>query len=116
LTGKQRFLWTGGFILCWGILYFILSAFGSGYLLLDNTISVLNTAANISSLLSLIEFQFVQTVSYFLNIILYSQMVQTAPIQWTYLFYSIYAMICCILSARYMYQLYTKQQQEKTIS
>ena len=110
LSAKQRLLWAAAFGALWTVLFFTLRALGSGYILLDNTISVISTAANIMGLLYLIEFPYVQCVAHILNITLYVQMVQTQPKQWTYLIYSSYALICGIISAVYMHKLYNKQK------
>ena len=97
----------------WGILYVLLSSLGSGYLVLDNTVSVIGVASNVASLLYLIEFPYVQCLSLVLNIVLYMQMVQTDPMQWTFLIYTVYALICALISAVYMQKLYNWQRKEK---
>ena len=53
---------------------------------------------------------YVQCVSHVLNITLYVQMVQQEPKQWTYLIYTVYALVCGIVSAIYMHRLYNKQK------
>lgn len=110
LTARERITWIAGFAALWTVLFFALRALGSGYILLDNTISVISTAANIMSLLYLIEFPYVQCVSHVLNITLYVQMIQQEPKQWTYLIYTVYALVCGIVSAIYMHRLYNKQK------
>lgn len=110
LTARERITWIAGFAVLWTVLFFALRALGSGYILLDNTISVISTAANIMSLLYLIEFPYVQCVSHVLNITLYVQMIQQEPKQWTYLIYTVYALVCGIVSAIYMHRLYNKQK------
>lgn len=110
LTARERITWIVGFAALWTVLFFALRALGSGYILLDNTISVISTAANIMSLLYLIEFPYVQCVSHVLNITLYVQMIQQEPKQWTYLIYTVYALVCGIVSAIYMHRLYNKQK------
>ena len=115
LTVKQRIFCVIGFVAIWAVLYLILSAMGSGYIILDNSISVISTAANLASLLCLIEFPYVQCVAHILNITLYVQMVQSEPKQWTYLIYTVYALICGIVSAVYMQKLYNKQKSEETV-
>ena len=112
LTAKQRCLWVLGFGAMWGVLFVILRLLGSGYVLLDNTITVISTAANILSLLCLIEFPYVQCVAHVLNITLYIQMVNTQPKQWTYLIYTVYALCCGIISAVYMHKLYKSQKKD----
>ena len=110
LRTRQRLLWTAGLATLWTALYFALRALDSGYILLDNTITVISTAANILSLLCLIEFPYVQCVAHILNITLYTQMIQAEPKQWTYLIYTIYALCCGIISAVYMQKLYKTQK------
>ena len=110
LTVKQRIISVAAFAVVWTALYFALQALGSGYVLLDNTISVISTAANIASLLYLIEFPYIQCVAHILNITLYTQMIRQEPKQWTYLIYSFYALVCGIISAIYMQKLYKKQK------
>jgi len=113
LTAKQRIGWGVGFVTVWAVLYCILNAFGSGYLILDNTISVISAAGNVGSLLSLIEFPFMQILAQVLNLTLYIQMIGEDPKQWTYLIYTVYALICSAKSAYFMHRLYLKQQEEK---
>lgn len=113
LTWKQRIMAVAVFAGVWGILYVLLSSLGSGYLVLDNTVSVIGVASNMASLLYLIEFPYVQCLSLVLNIVLYMQMVQTDPMQWTFLIYTVYALICALISAVYMQKLYNWQRKEK---
>lgn len=113
LTAKQRIGWGAGFVAVWAVLYCILDAFGSGYLILDNTISVISAAGNVGSLLSLIEFPFMQILAQVLNLTLYIQMIGEDPRQWTYLIYTVYALICSAKSAYFMHRLYLKQREEK---
>ena len=112
LTLKQRIGWGAGMAALWAALYLILDAFGSGYLILDNTISVISAAGNVGSMLSLIEFPFMQILAQVLNITLYVKMVAEDPRQWTYLIYSVYALACCGMSACYMQGLYRRQRME----
>lgn len=109
LTPKQRLCCVAGFCLMWTALYFILNSMGSGYIILDNSICLISTAANLASLLCLIEFPYIQCVAHILNITLYIQMIRQDPRQWTYLIYTTYALICAIISAVYMQKLYNKQ-------
>ena len=115
LTAKQRVLSVVGFSALWTGLFVTLRALGSGYILLDNTISVISTASNIASLLYLIEFPYIQCVTHILNITLYVQMIQNEPKQWTYLIYTVYALICGIISAVYMHKLYNKQKKDAVL-
>lgn len=115
LSWKQRILAVVGFGALWAVLYLILSSLGSGYLILDNTVSVIGVAANVASLMYLIEFPYIQSLSHTLNIVLYIQMVQNDPRQWTFLIYTIYALVCALISAVYMQKLYNWQKKENLI-
>ena len=112
LTATQRIVSILAFAGVWTGLYFLLGAFGSEYLILDNSVTLLSAAANVTSLLCLIEFPYLQCVSYVVNIALYTQMIQKDPRQWTFLIYAIYALICCAVSAVYMQKQYNWQKKE----
>ena len=112
LTGRQRLRWGLGLAGAWLGLYLLLDAFGSGYLILDNTISIISTAGNLGSVLSLIEFPFAQILAHVLNITLYVQMVVEDPAQWPFLIFFSYALICSSISAWFMHKLYRKQRRE----
>ena len=112
LSWKTRLAAVLGFAGVWGLLYLILSGLGSAYLILDNTVSVIGAAANVASLLYLIEFPYVQCLSLVLNITLYIQMIQNDPKQLTFLIYTMYALTCALISAVYMQKLYNWQKQE----
>ena len=112
LTGKQRLRWSAGLAGAWIGLYLILDAFGSWYLILDHTISIISTAGNLGSVLSLIEFPFAQILAHVLSITMYVQMVLEEPAQWHFLIFFSYALICSSISAHYMHKLYRKQRQE----
>lgn len=115
LSWKQRIMAVVAFAAVWGLLYVVLSGLGSGYLVLDNTVSVIGAASNMASLLYLIEFPYVQCLSLALNIVLYVDMVQTDPMQWTFLIYTTYALICALISAVYMQKLYNWQRKENMV-
>ncbi len=112
LTWKQRVLGIVSFATVWTALFLVLRGFGSEYLILDNSASVIGAAANVASLLYLIEFPYVQCVSMLINIWLYIKMVQTDPAQWTFLIYNLYALTCVVISAVYMQKLYNWQKKE----
>lgn len=113
LSAKQRILWTVGFVTAWLLLYAVLSAFGSGYVVLDNTVTLLGIIGTVFSMLSLIEFPFLQIVSGIISCILYVNMLGEHPAQITYLIYTVYSLICSVISLRYMYTLYVQQKEEK---
>lgn len=113
LTNKQRLCWLTGGMAVWLLLYLILSACGSQYLILDNTVTIIGIIATIFSMLALIEFQFLQLASGIVSCVLYTTMLRDEPAQVTYLIYTAYSLVCCVLSLTYMYKLYQKQQEEQ---
>ena len=56
LTAKQRMLCVVSFAAAWTGLYFVLRVFGSEYVILDNSVTLISVCANIASFLYLIEF------------------------------------------------------------
>ena len=113
LKNKTRFIWVSGFMAVWLALYYLLYNLGSEYIILDNSAAVIGTAANLASLLYLIEFPYIQSVTHVINIILNAQLISNDPKQWTYLIYYFYALACAIISAVYMQRLYNKQKAER---
>ena len=115
LTTGQRLWWVLGSVAVWLLMYYSLRSFGSEYIILDNSAAVIAAVANLASLLYLIEFPYIQSVSHILNLSLCIQMIQTDPKQWTFLLYTVYALICAVLSAVYMQKLYNLQKKENII-
>lgn len=113
LTNKQRLLWLMGGLAAWLVLYLAFSLFGSPYLLLDNSVTIMGIAATIFGMLALIEFQFLQLASNAISCVLYIVMLRDDPSLITYLIYTVYSLVCCAMSAVYMSKLYKKQQEEK---
>ena len=110
LSVKTRLLCVLAFCAAWAVSYFALQAFGSEYLILDNTATLISACANVASLLCLIEFPYIQCVSYVVNIALYIQMIQDDPRQWTFLVYAVYALVCVVISAVFLQKQYDRQQ------
>ena len=114
LTNKSRVFFILGFALLWSILYFVLSKLDSGYIILDNTVTILGLFGTVFSLLRLIEYPFISIISSFINLILYIVMLKEHPGQITYVIYTAYSIICCAISLRFMTKLYIKQNSSKT--
>lgn len=113
LPRKTRIISAVAFVAVWSVCYIALSAVGSGYVILDNTITILGIASTVCSLLSLIEFPFLQIAGQIISIILYIGMMKTNPEQITYLIFSCYSLICSSLALVYMSKLYITQHKEK---
>ncbi len=112
LSNKQRLVWGLGGVMTWGILYCVLSLFGSPYVILDNTVTIIGIVATFFCMLALIEFQFLQLAGGLVSCVLYITMLRDDPAQITYLIYTVYSMICCTLSWRCVCNIYQKQQEE----
>ncbi|MBQ8605874.1 MAG: nicotinamide mononucleotide transporter [Clostridia bacterium] len=112
LTNLQRLYCLIGFGLLWTVQYFVLSSVGSGYILLDNTLTILGLAGTVFSLLRLIEYPFISIISSIINLVLYIAMLKEHPGQMTYVVYTVYSLICCVISLRFMTKLYKKQNSE----
>ena len=113
LQTKTRILWICLCSTAWVALYFILGNFGSEHIILDNSAAVIGAAANLASLLYLIEYPYIQSITHTINMFLNIQLICEDPKQWPYLIYFIYALVCAIISAIYMQRLYNKQQSEE---
>ncbi len=113
LTGKKRALIAGGFVGCWVVLYLILSALGSGYLLLDNTITLLGILNTVLMMLAYIEYTVLMIVSTTCSLILYIVMIPENPEQVTYLVYTLYALVCNIVAVFHARKNYLAQQNLK---
>lgn len=109
LNNKQRFLCIAVFGVLWILFYFILSSVGSGYIIFDNTGTLIGLMGTVFSLLRLIEYSFISVISCLINISLYVAMLKEYPEQITYVVYSVYSLICCLVSFRFMTKLYIKQ-------
>ncbi len=114
LSNRMRILLLFVFIVCWASLYLLLSKIGSGYLIWDNTGSLLGIFASILIIFAVIEYTWLQWVSTVISIVLYSIMLAAHPEQITYLIYSIYSLICVTLSVVHSMKLYKTQQKENS--
>lgn len=112
LTAKQRTALVAAFLLAWAGLLVILNALDSSYQLLDSSLSLTGVIVNILSMLSYLEYAYVNLISGVLSIILYARMLPDSPEQITYLIFSIYSMICLLISAHRIGAVYRLQQEE----
>ncbi len=114
LTGKQRLMIFGSAILAFILLYLIMSALGSGYLLLDNTVTLVGIFSTVFMMLAYIEYTVLVIVGNLCSISLYITMLAAHPEQLTYLIFSCYSLFCgCI--AVYHVRLNYKAQQTESI-
>ena len=80
----------------WVALYLLLSAFGSEYLVLDNTVTILGVVATVLSMLRFMEYTALQLVSQGVSIALYCTMLLAQPGKITYVVFSVYTLYCVI--------------------
>lgn len=86
--------WGAAGVVIWFVMWAFFSIFHSGYLLLDNTLTLISTVSTVLCALSYIEYTYLQMLSLAIGIVLYSTMLKEWPIQLTYLIYNVYALIC----------------------
>lgn len=107
MTTKQRLLLTIGCVMVWIGMYVFLSATGSSYRVLDNTVTLLGILCTVLTMLSYCEYTVISLASGIVSIILYIAMLKENPEQMTYLVFSIYSYICVCrahICARKLYE------------
>lgn len=113
LSAKQIIFTVSAGAVVWSLLYLVLSFFGSGYMLFDNTRTLLGTTATILCALSFIEYTYLQQVNIIISIVMYAMMFKEEPIMITHFIFNIYAFICSARSFIKMKKLYAEQQSKK---
>lgn len=91
---KARLIILACMVGMWALLYVIFSALGSAYLVLDNTVTVIGTAATVICILRYCEFAALQMVSSAVQVVLYASMTVDDKSRIIYLIYSVYCFIC----------------------
>jgi len=97
----------------WCSLYLILSFFKSGYMLFDNTLTLLGITATILCALSYIEYTYLQRLTLVIHLVMYAMMFAEKPIMITHFIFNIYAFICSTRGFIKMKKLYLEQQSTK---
>lgn len=87
-----------GMAVMWTIFYIILSASGSEYIMLDNTVTVIGTVSSVICIFRYSEFAVLQMLTSFINIVLFTNMTfdNTSRVIW--LIHSIYTFICATVT------------------
>ncbi len=109
MTGKTRLF---AFLACmggFGLLYLILSRFGSQYLLLDNALTLLGVLITFLTMFAYVEYTVLNVISAFLNIVLYAKMMLALPEQSTFFIFYIYSFICAVRSFVFVQRIYKEQ-------
>jgi len=114
LTLKKALLYLLGFAVIWCGTVTVLSYMNSSNTMLDTTCSLIGLLSSVLMLLSYYEYTFINIISNITSIALYIQMLPEHPEQATYLVFSIYSTICCIIAVKKAIALY-KEQREKNV-
>ena len=88
-------------------MYLAMSYLGSGYMLLDNTITLFSILITILTMLAYIEYTWLMLPNCVISIVLYAVMLKSSPEQITYLIFSVYSLICntiAFLKARRLFK------------
>ena len=110
LTPKQLILTGAGFVLSFVILQICMTAAGSSYRMLDNTLTLIGILVYILTLFSFIEYSWLMLLTGAMNIVLNIQMMIDYPAQITYLIYSLYSFVCIIMQFFAVRSLYKEQR------
>jgi len=113
LSPKQMIWTVSAGVAVWCGLFLILSIFQSGYLLFDNTLTLLGIASTVLCLLSYIEYTYLQRIIIIVNLVMFAMMFTEKPIMITHFIFNIYAFICSTRSHVKMKKLYSEQQSKK---
>lgn len=116
LSNKARIILFVVIIAVWLTAYAILSFMGSGYIVFDNTVLILGTVGSILSFLSYVEYAFFGLVSQPISLIMNIMVMRDDPSHITYVIFSVYSLICTVLSFKYLMKLYAFQQKEKELT
>ena len=114
LGRKNMVILAAAGVVLWLAMWALFSMLHSGYLLFDNTLTLIGIAATILCAMSYIEYTYLQMVSLGIGIVLYGVMLKERPIQITYLIYNVYALICSAKAFLLMNKLYVKQNSEES--
>ncbi len=115
MTSKGLLLTLSGFAVAWVGMYVVMSALGSSYMLLDNTITLFGILITVLTMLAYVEYTYLMIPSCLINVVLYVVMLRDAPEQATYLVFSIYSLICNTIAFVHARKLYREQCQNSAV-
>ena len=113
LSGKQWAILGGLFAVSFAVLYAITTLAGSGYRLLDNSVTLFGIVISILTMLSFREYSWLMLISGSLTIALDATMTVDHPAQITYLIFACYSMICVVRQFFAVRGLYKEQLQQR---
>lgn len=106
---KTRLIAGSAALLGYGVFYLLLRHFGSAYMLLDNTLTILGVFISFLTMLAYIEYTWLNVISTFLNIVLYIKMLGAYPEQITFLIFYLYSFFCAVRAFFFVGRLYRLQ-------
>lgn len=113
LTVKARFLIAIAFALCWTAIFVILYTNGNPYAMLDSTSSLLGILGTFLSMLAYKEYPYISLIGGVITIFLNTQVCMNDIHQLPYLVFSIYSMVCIIISSININKLYKEQRSKQ---
>ena len=113
MTKKQRIVTACAVAAVWTVMYLILSAIGSNYILFDNTLTMFGILITVLTMLAYIEYTWLMIPNCLCSVFLYIAMMLDKPEQIVYLIFSIYSLICNVKAFIAAGKLYAKQKQEQ---
>lgn len=99
MTNKQRII---AIILCivvYAALYIFLKTVNGSYSMLDASTSLLGIIITVLMMLSFAEYTWLNIPSQIISLVMYSVMIKDHNEMITYLIYTVYILVCCILAA-----------------
>ena len=108
----MRIIIAVAFAACWTAIFAILYTKGNPYAILDSTSSLLGILGTFLSMLAYKEYPYISLVGGVITIFLNTQVCMNDIHQLPYLVFSIYSMVCIIISSININKLY-KEQREK---
>lgn len=114
LNNQTRLCIGVAFLISWALIIGVLNLLDSNYQILDSSLTLVGVLVSILSMLCYMEYAYVNLLTGFLSIALYSMMLKEAPEQITYLIFNIYCTICLIISVIKIHKIYRIQQAVKS--
>ena len=98
LSARGRVIMFSLMAAVWLVFFLVFSAFGSSYLIFDNTISVIGIVSSILCAFRFSEYAILQIVSQFINIGLYSLMLSSDRGKIIWLIFTLYGCVCSLIA------------------
>ena len=111
MTTKMRIIWSGLFLIAWGIIAVIFMHLDYEYAILDSCTLLFGFVIPVLTMLAYIEYTYLWIIQCVLGVFLNIQMVINDPKETTYLIYGVYALYC-VIGAFISVQKFYKEQQK----